>query len=185
MKVQASYFHENGLSLSELNLNVLVSLQEVCMFSVVWSNSSQFNFLFLVYLTFFLILYPYLFTQLLFKTSFYGIMWKEHSTSLYCRPIGNYFRHLLHRHSIFWALKLIFLILAFEDPECAPCPIAWDYTVTPTTDDVETAAFRASEMAASGASARIDFVEVVLPNYIMKPNIFDMRPADGGCLLTA
>lgn len=57
--------------------------------------------------------------------------------------------------------------------------------MTPTTDDVEAAAFRSPEMAASGASARIDFVEVVLPNYIMKPNIFGVLPAGGGCLLTA
>lgn len=57
--------------------------------------------------------------------------------------------------------------------------------MTPTTEDVETAAFLAPEMAASGASARIDFVEVVLPNSIMKPNIFRALPADGGCLLTA
>ena len=57
--------------------------------------------------------------------------------------------------------------------------------MTPTTEDVEAAAFRAPEMAASGASARIDFVEVVLPNCIMKPNIFGVLPGDGGCLLTA
>lgn len=28
------------------------------------------------------------------------------------------------RSSVFWALKLIFLILATEDPECSPCPVA-------------------------------------------------------------
>lgn len=67
------------------------------------------------------------------------------------------------RSSIVWALKLIFLILASEDPECAPCPIVWDYTVTPTAEDVEATTFRAPEMAASGASTRIDFVEVVSP----------------------
>ena len=57
--------------------------------------------------------------------------------------------------------------------------------MTPTTEDVEATAFRAPEMAASGASARIDFVEVVLPNCIMKPHIVGVLPADGGCLLTA
>ena len=39
-----------------------------------------------------------------------------------------------------------------------------------TAEDVESADFRAPEMAASGASARVDCVEVVLPNCIMKPN---------------
>lgn len=34
-------------------------------------------------------------------------------------------------------------------------------------------------MATSGASARIDYVEVVLPNYVMKPNIFGVLPAMG------
>lgn len=84
--------------------------------------------------------------------------------------------------SIFWALKLIFLIIAFEDPECAPCPIAWESTMAPTAEDVKAAPFRAPEMAASGASARVDCVEVVLPRYTMKPNSLGIRYADGGCL---
>lgn len=37
-------------------------------------------------------------------------------------------------------------------------------------EDVESAHFWAPEMAASGASARVDCVEVVLPHCIMKPN---------------
>lgn len=39
-----------------------------------------------------------------------------------------------------------------------------------TAEDVESADFRAPEMAAAGASARVDCVEVVLPNYIVTPN---------------
>ena len=129
----------------------------------------------------------YLFIKILLKTYFYRIMIKQANIPPPCsiHQLVIILVTFCIRSSIFWALKLIFLILASEDPECAPCPIAWDYTVTPTTDDVEAAAFRSPEMAASGASARIDFVEVVLPNYIMKPNIFGVLPAGGGCLLTA
>lgn len=72
----------------------------------------------------------------------------------------------------FWALKLIFLILACEDRECTSCPIAWESTMAPTAEDVKAAPFRAPEMAASGASARVDYVEVVLPCYTMKPKQF-------------
>lgn len=148
---------------------------------------AEFNFLFLFYLTFFLILELCLFTKILLKTYFYGITLKQVNFLPPCtvNQLVIILVTFCIRSSIFWALKLIFFILASEDPECAPCPIAWDYTVTPTTEDVEGAAFRAPEMAASGASARIDFVEVVLPNYITKPNIFGALPADGGCLLTA
>lgn len=45
-------------------------------------------------------------------------------------------------------------------------PIAWQHTA----EDVESAAFQAPEMAAAGASAPVDCVEVVLQNYVMKPN---------------
>lgn len=54
--------------------------------------------------------------------------------------------------------------------ESVPLPIAWVCTVARTAEDVESADFRAPEMAASGASARVDCVEVVLPNYTMQPN---------------
>lgn len=51
-----------------------------------------------------------------------------------------------------------------------------------TAEDVEAAAFRAPEMAASGASVRVDCVEVVLLHYTMKPNHFGILHVDGGCL---
>lgn len=144
-------------------------------------------FLFLIPSSICLVLKLSCFTKILFIAYLYEIILKQTNISPPCAvdQLVIILVTFCIRSSIFWALKLIFLILASEDPECAPCPIAWDYTVTPTTEDVEAAAFRAPEMAASGASARVDFVEVVLPNYTVKPNIFAVLPADGGCLPTA
>lgn len=44
--------------------------------------------------------------------------------------------------------------------------------MAPTAEDVKAAPFRTPEMAASGASARVDYVEVVLPCYTMKAKQF-------------
>lgn len=90
-----------------------------------------------------LILELYHFMKILFITYLYRIIWKQTKISRPCAvdQLVTILVTFCIRSSIFWALKLIFLILASEDPECAPCPIAWDYTVTPTTEDVEAAAF--------------------------------------------
>ena len=90
-----------------------------------------------------LILELYHFMKILFITYLYRIIWKQTNISPPCTvdQLVTILVAFCIRSSIFWALKLIFLILASEDPECAPCPIAWDYSVTPTTEDVEAAAF--------------------------------------------
>lgn len=101
------------------------------MFLVIWSNSTQFNFVSILS-NILLILDLYLLTKILFKIYFCGLALKQ--TNIPLRYTVDQLVIILVtfciRSSIFWALKLIFLILASEDPECAPCPFAWDYTVS-------------------------------------------------------
>lgn len=110
-----------------------LSFQEECVFLVIWSNSTQFNFVSILS-NILLILDLYLLTKILFKTYFCGIALKQTNIPLPCTvdQLVIILVTFCIRSSIFWALKLIFLILASEDPECAPCPIAWDYTVSDT-----------------------------------------------------